>query len=161
MENVYDVAIIGSGPAGLTAAIYCSRANLKTLVLAGTKWGGQLMLTTTVENFPGFPDGVEGPQLMENMKKQALRFGAKIVNENCTECHPELVSGSRPETAGVSNQMLKQVQHDNEFVVKTTNSEYRSRAIIIATGAEVKWLELENEQRLIGHGVSSCAPCDA
>ena len=139
MENVYDVAIIGSGPAGLTAAVYAARADLKTLVLAGTKWGGQLMLTTTVENFPGFPDGIEGPDFMENMRKQAEKFGAKIILEDA----------------------IASLQHDNGFVVKTATAEYLAKSIIVATGAETKWLGLPNEQRLIGHGVSSCAPCDA
>lgn len=134
--ELYDVAIIGSGPAGLTAAIYTSRANLKTLVLAGEKWGGQLMLTTAVENYPGFPDGILGPELMEKMKQQAERFGAKIIFENA--------------------EILKQVQ-DDKFKINN----YFSKAVIVATGAETKWLGLPNEQRLIGHGVSSCAPCDA
>lgn len=140
MENVYDVAIVGSGPAGLTAAIYTSRANLKTLVLAGTKWGGQLMLTTTVENFPGFPDGTEGPELMENMRRQASKFGALIKEENVIS-----VKVLEPRT----------------YNLVTASATYSARAIIVATGAETKWLGLENEQRLIGHGVSSCAPCDA
>lgn len=133
--ETFDVAILGSGPAGLTAALYTSRANLKTLVLAGTNWGGQLMLTTTVENFPGFPDGIQGPELMEKMKAQAARFGAKI----------ELVNAS------------KITRQNNLFSVDG----YAARSIIIATGADTNWLGLPNEQRLIGHGVSSCAPCDA
>lgn len=133
--DTFDVAIIGSGPAGLTAAIYTARANLKTLVLAGEKWGGQLMLTTTVENFPGFPDGIQGPDLMEKMKTQAEKFGAKIVLENATEIKKE----------------------GNLFLVNP----YQAKSLIIASGAETQWLGLPNEQRLIGHGVSSCAPCDA
>lgn len=137
--ELFDVAIVGSGPAGLTAAIYTARADLKTLVVAGEKWGGQLMLTTVVENFPGFPDGVDGPVLMDQMKKQAEKFGAKIVFENVT-------SVNRPTT---------------NYELSTTNSSYQSRAVILATGAETQWLGLPNEQRLIGHGVSSCAPCDA
>lgn len=137
--EIFDVIIIGSGPAGLTAAIYTSRADLKTLVLAGAKWGGQLMLTTTVENFPGFPDGIQGPELMEKMKAQAEKFGAKIVFEDAVA-----VSRSTP-----------------NYELRTPNSLYQARAVIIATGADTKWLGLPNEQRLIGHGVSSCAPCDA
>lgn len=130
--EMFDVAIIGSGPAGLTAGIYASRANLKTILFAGEKWGGQLMLTTTVENFPGFPDGVEGPELMEKMKVQAEKFGTKIVYENVVSISPG-------------------------FKV----NDYEAKAVIIATGADTQWLGLPNEQRLIGHGVSSCAPCDA
>ncbi|MDO8515255.1 MAG: FAD-dependent oxidoreductase [bacterium] len=133
--ELFDVAIIGSGPAGLTAAIYTTRANLKTLVLAGTKWGGQLMLTTTVENFPGFPDGVEGPDLMEKMRVQASKFGALFKEENAE----------------------KIVKNNNLFLINN----FSAKSVIIATGAETKWLGLPNEQRLIGHGVSSCAPCDA
>lgn len=134
-NNIYDVAIIGSGPAGLTAAIYTARANLKTLVLAGEKWGGQLMLTTDVENFPGFPDGIQGPELMERLKAQAEKFGAKVVLENA--------------------QTIKKA--GNVFQINS----YQAKSVIIATGADTKWLNLPNEQRLIGHGVSSCAPCDA
>ena len=136
MENLFDVIIIGSGPAGLTAAIYASRANLKTLVLAGTKWGGQLMLTSTVENFPGFPEGIQGPELMERMKTQAETFGAKILLENVLSVTPLKTGG---------------------FKV----NEYESKTVIIATGADTVWLGLPNEARLIGKGVSSCAPCDA
>lgn len=133
------MAIIGSGPAGLTAAIYAARANLKTLVLAGQKWGGQLMLTTTVENFPGFPEGVQGPQLMENMKTQAEKFGAQIILE-------DVVAVSKSATG---------------YELRATSSKYSARAVIIASGADTQWLGLPNELRLIGHGVSSCAPCDA
>ena len=136
MENLFDVAIIGSGPAGLTAAIYTARAGLKTVVFAGDKWGGQLMQTSTVENFPGFPEGVDGPILMENMKKQAEKFGAKIVFENVTKIE----------------------KSDSNFLI---HDSYSTRAVIIATGATSQWLGLPNEQRLIGHGVSICATCDA
>jgi thioredoxin reductase (NADPH) len=134
--EIFDVVVVGSGPAGLTAALYTSRANLKTLVLAGVKWGGQLMLTTEVENFPGFPEGVQGPELMEKMKAQAEKFGAKIMLEDA----------------------IATLQHDGVFKI---NNKYQAKAIIIATGADTQWLGLPNEQRLIGHGVSSCAPCDA
>lgn len=135
MSDIYDVIIIGSGPAGLTAGIYASRADLKVLMFAGHKWGGQLMLTTEVENFPGFPEGILGPTLMENMRKQAERFGVKIIEEEVTQVDFK----ARPFLVG-----------------KET-----AKTVIIAAGAETKWLGLINEQRLIGRGVSSCAPCDA
>lgn len=137
---MYDVIIIGSGPAGLTAAIYTTRANLKTLVLAGTKWGGQLMLTTLVENFPGFPDGIEGPELMANMRKQAEHHKAEIVDKDFASAD----FSKKP------------------FVVTTLEgTTYESKSIIIATGADTKWLGVKGEQEKIGRGVSSCAPCDA
>lgn len=150
--DIFDVAIIGSGPAGLTAATYTSRANLKTVVIAGEKWGGQLMLTTTVENYPGFPDGIEGPDLMAKMKSQAEKFGASIILEDVTKVEKSSglgVQGSEKDSPAPNYQLL------------TPNSSYFTRAVIIASGADTKWLGLENEQRLIGHGVSSCAPCDA
>lgn len=136
---MYDVIIIGSGPAGLTAAIYTTRANLKTLILAGSKWGGQLMLTTLVENFPGFPEGIQGPELMANMRKQAEYHGAEII-----ECDFK----------------------DADFTVKpfkvsTAEATYETRSVIIATGADTKWLGVPGEEGKIGRGVSSCAPCDA
>ena len=135
MEEIFDVIIIGSGPAGLTAGIYASRANLKTLLLAGEKWGGQLMLTTLVENYPGFTDGVQGPDLMTNMRKQAERFGVKMVDENANAV---------------------------EFSTSPFRvNNYQGRAVIVATGAAFNWLNLPNEQKLIGRGVSSCATCDA
>lgn len=133
--TMYDVIIIGSGPAGLTAGIYTARANLKTLIFAGEKWGGQLMLTTEVENFPGFPEGILGPKLMENMRKQAEKFGVEIKEENVGEVD---VSGWPLKVNGVE-----------------------TKAIILATGAEFNWLGLPSEQKLIGRGVSSCATCDA
>ena len=158
--NLFDVIIIGSGPAGLTAGVYTSRANLKTLILAGETWGGQLMQTTLVENFPGFPDGVMGPDLMEKMKAQAEKFGAKIVLENAVSCHAEFISAS-PANAGVnprtSREIPKQVRDDTLFII---NNKYQAKSVIIATGADTQWLGLPNEQKLIGHGVSSCAPCD-
>lgn len=135
---VHDLIIIGSGPAGLTAAIYTSRAQLKPLVIAGFEPGGQLTLTTEVEDYPGFPDGVLGPQLVENMRVQAEKFGTTIVAD-------EVVSvdfATRP------------------FVIKTHSQEFRARAVILATGAAARWLGLESEKRLIGRGVSSCATCD-
>lgn len=134
----YDIIIIGSGPAGLTAALYASRAGLKTLAIAGTVSGGQLMLTTTVENYPGFPEGIQGPELMEKMRRQAERFGTEFVDDNATEV--EL--NKRP------------------FAVQIGETSYQARALIVATGASAKWLGLESEKRLIGRGVSSCATCD-
>jgi len=136
---LYDVIIIGSGPAGLTAAIYASRDGLRTLVVAGASWGGQLMLAAQVENFPGFSEGVIGPDLMENMRKQAEKFGAEIVFEDAVSVNFK----TRP------------------FKVETEDKTYESRSVIIATGASPKWLGLEGEQRLRGRGVSVCATCDA
>jgi thioredoxin reductase (NADPH) len=136
---MYDVIIIGSGPAGLTAAIYTTRADLKTLVIAGVKWGGQLMLTTEVENFPGFPDGIQGPDLMANMRKQAERFGAQFLDDDFT-------------AADFSQKPFK---------VSVGGKTYEGKSIIIATGADTKWLNVPGEKEKIGRGVSSCAPCDA
>ncbi len=136
---MYDVIIIGSGPAGLTAAIYCTRANLKTLIVAGGKWGGQLMLTTLVENFPGFPEGIQGPDLMLNMRKQAEKFGTQIVEE-------DFVEGDFSKSP---------------LLVKTASNSYEGKTVIVATGADTKWLEVPGEKEKIGRGVSSCAPCDA
>jgi thioredoxin reductase (NADPH) len=131
--QLYDVIIIGSGPAGLTAGIYTARANLKTLCIAGNIWGGQLMQTTLVENYPGFPDGIQGPDLMLNMRKQAEKMGVEFVDKNV-------------EKINISN---------------LTVDQYSARAIIVATGAEFKWLGIPSEQKLIGRGVSACATCDA
>lgn len=139
---MHDVIIIGSGPAGLTAAIYTTRANLKTLVIAGLKWGGQLMLTTTVENYPGFPKGIQGPDLMRKMRKQAERFGAEIVDQDFAS------ADFSPPTGG-------------PFRVSTSQNSYEGKSVIIATGADTKWLGVKGEKDLIGHGISSCAPCDA
>lgn len=136
---MYDVIIIGSGPAGLTAAIYTTRASLNTLVIAGVKWGGQLQLTTLVENFPGFPEGIQGPQLMENMRKQAEHHGAEIINEDFTK-------------ADFSAQPFK---------VWVGEKEHQARAVIIASGADARWLGVPGEKERIGRGVSSCATCDA
>lgn len=136
---VYDVIIIGSGPAGLTAAIYTTRANLKTLVIAGAKWGGQLMLTTIVDNYPGFPDGIQGPDLMAAMRKQAERFGTEFVDEDFEE-------------GGFSSKPFK---------VTAGGKTYEGKSITIATGADTKWLGVPGEKEKIGKGVSSCAPCDA
>ncbi|MCL4419092.1 MAG: thioredoxin-disulfide reductase [Patescibacteria group bacterium] len=138
----YDVIIIGSGPAGLTAAIYTTRANLKTLVIAGGKWGGQLMLTTLVENYPGFPEGIQGPDLMMAMKKQAERFGTEFIDS-------DFASGDFSPPAG------------GPFKITAGGKTYEGKSVIIATGADTKWLGVPGEQEKIGKGVSSCAPCDA
>lgn len=135
---LYDVIILGSGPAGLTSAVYATRGNLKTLVIAGFEYGGQLMLTTDVENYPGFPEGIQGPDLMDVMIKQAERFGAEFVYENATSVD----FTSRP------------------FKVHVGDTSYEARSVIIATGASARWLGLESEKRLVGYGVSSCATCD-
>ena len=136
---MYDVIVLGSGPAGLTAAIYTTRASLKTLVIAGEKWGGQLMLTTEVENFPGFPEGIMGPDLMANMRKQAEHHGAEFVDVNFS-------SGDFSASP---------------FTIQAGEKSYQGKAIIIATGADTKWLGVPGEKEKIGRGVSSCAPCDA
>lgn len=137
-QNIKNVIIIGSGPAGLTAALYAARAELKPLVITGLPWGGQLMITSEVENFPGFPDGITGPELVTNMRKQAERFGSEIIDDQA-----------------VSVDFSKQ-----PLVVKTATTEYQTHTVIIGTGAEANWLGLESEQRLRGHGVSACATCD-
>ena len=139
---VYDVIIIGSGPAGLTAAIYTTRANLKTLLIAGGKWGGQLMLTTIVDNYPGFPQGIQGPDLMLAMRKQAERFGTEFVDEDFSE------GDFNPPAGG-------------PFRVTAGEKTFEGKSVIIATGADTKWLDVSGEKEKIGKGVSSCAPCDA
>lgn len=136
---MYDIIIIGSGPAGFTAAIYTNRARLKTLIIAGTEWGGQLMLTTEVENYPGFQNGIQGPDLITNMRKQAERFGAETLFEDATKVNLT----AKP------------------FRIKAGNTEHAARAVIIAAGASPRWLGVPGEQRLRGRGVSVCATCDA
>jgi len=133
-----DVIIIGSGPAGLTAALYTARANLKPLLIEGLEAGGQLMLTTLVENWPGHKDGIMGPDLMAEMRAQAERFGAEIIRGNVTSVD---VSAS-------------------PFKVTTSETEYICRTLIIATGASARLLGLPSERALLGHGVSTCATCD-
>jgi len=136
--KVENVVIIGSGPAGLTAAIYAARADLNPTVVAGMRPGGQLVDTTAVENFPGFPDGIDGPELMMNMRKQAERFNAKFIDEDV-----------------ISADLKKR-----PFTIKTETAELKAESVIIATGASARWLNLPSEKRLIGKGVSGCATCD-
>jgi thioredoxin reductase (NADPH) len=138
MAKQYDVIIIGSGPAGYTAAIYASRANLSVLMFQGYQAGGQLMLTSDVENYPGYPKGVLGPEMMEQFEEQARRFGTEMIPEDVLE----IDYSKRP------------------FRLTTDSGEYLARAIIIATGASAKWLGLPSEERLQGRGVSACATCD-
>jgi len=133
-----NVVIVGSGCAGNTAAVYTARANLKPLVVKGHEPGGQLSLTTLVENFPGFPEGINGPDLVENIKKQAENFGAEYLHGTVTE-------------ADLSKRPFR-ISVDGEWI--------ETRTLIIASGASARWLGLPNEQKLIGHGVSSCATCD-
>ena len=138
MTEIRDTVILGSGCAGLTAAIYTARAGLKPLVLEGHEPGGQLSITTLVENFPGWPEGIQGPELIENMKKQAQRFGATLEHG-----HLEGVQvGTHP------------------IRLQTSLGEIATRTLIVASGASARWLGLPSEQALIGHGVSSCATCD-
>src|SRR5919106_1230965 len=130
--------IIGSGPAGLTAAVYGSRADLRPLMIEGFEAGGQLMLTTDVENYPGFIDGIMGPELMERMRKQAARFGTEYVTDDVTSVD----FSQRP------------------FIVRTSDETYKARSVVISTGASAKMLNIPGEKELLGHGVSTCATCD-
>lgn len=138
MPDIHQLIIIGSGPAGLTAAIYAARASLSPVVLGGIEPGGQLMLTTEVDNFPGFPEGIMGPDLMTRMRTQAERFGATIIDQQVDD-------------VDFSGQPLK---------VVSGGQTYQARSVILSTGASAIWLGLENERRLRGKGVSSCATCD-
>ncbi|MGA2217425.1 MAG: thioredoxin-disulfide reductase [Terracidiphilus sp.] len=138
MTETRDTVILGSGCAGLTAAIYTARAGLKPLVLEGHEPGGQLSITTLVENFPGWPEGIQGPELIDNMKKQAQRFGANF------------------QLAHLNSVDLK----TDPIRLQTSVGEICTRTLIVASGASARWLGLESEQALIGHGVSSCATCD-
>jgi len=132
------VLIVGSGPAGLTAAIYAARADLSPLMIEGMQRGGQLMLTTEVENYPGFPDGVMGPELMDGMRKQAERFGTRIISSDVTKVD----FSERP------------------FTVWVGSDDYQSDTVIVSTGASARWLGIPGEERLRGYGVSACATCD-
>src|SRR5215472_12073171 len=138
-NSVRDTVIIGTGCAGLTAAVYAARANLNPLVVEGHERGGQLSLTTLVENFPGFPEGIQGPELIENMRKQAARFGAEFMPGHLAQ-------------ADLAHRPFK-LDFGGGKTIET-------RTLIIASGASARWLGLKNEQALIGHGVSSCATCD-
>jgi thioredoxin reductase (NADPH) len=138
MSEERSVVILGSGPAGYTAALYAARANLRPLVLKGFEAGGQLMLTTDVENYPGFPDGILGPELMDAMEKQAARFDAEIVPQSATRVD----LSSRP------------------FSVWAGDEEWRTRTLIVSTGASARWLGIPGEEKLRGRGVSACATCD-
>jgi thioredoxin reductase (NADPH) len=140
MSETYDVVIVGSGPAGYTAALYAARANLETLVFQGFEVGGQLMLTSDVENYPGYRDGVMGPDMMDDFEAQAARFGAKMRPENV-------------ERVDLSERPFKVWAEGEEEPVL-------ARSVVIATGAKAKWLGLPGEQRLRGRGVSGCATCD-
>jgi thioredoxin reductase (NADPH) len=138
MAKVYDVIIIGSGPSGYTAAIYAARANLSVLMFQGYETGGQLMQTTDVENYPGFEEGILGPDMMEKFEAQARRFGTEMLTEDVTAVD----FNQRP------------------FTLTANSGEYRTRAVIISTGASAQWLGLPSETRLKGRGVSACATCD-
>jgi thioredoxin reductase (NADPH) len=137
-EDVRDVIVIGGGPAGYTAALYAARANLRPLVIEGFNWGGQLMITSDVENYPGYPDGVMGPEMMAEFRRQAERFGTDFVTDDVSRVD----FSERP------------------FRIWVEDEEYQARSVIVATGASARWLGLENEQRLQGRGVSACATCD-
>jgi thioredoxin reductase (NADPH) len=138
-SEIRDVIVIGGGPAGYTAALYAARANLKPLVIEGFNWGGQLMITSDVENYPGYTDGVLGPEMMQDFRRQAERFGAEFVTDDVTK-------------VDFAEQPLR---------VWVGDEEYQARTVIVATGARARQLGLESEQRLQGRGVSYCATCDA
>jgi thioredoxin reductase (NADPH) len=138
MSNERDLIIIGGGPAGYTAALYAARANLQPLVIEGFNWGGQLMITSDVENYPGYPDGIMGPEMMAEFRRQAERFGTEFVTDDVTRVD----FSERPYRVWVEDQ------------------EYAARSIIVATGASARWLGIESEERLKGRGVSACATCD-
>ena len=138
MSDVRDLIVIGGGPAGYAAALYAARANLRPLVIEGFSWGGQLMITSDVENYPGYPDGVMGPEMMGEFRRQAERFGTDFVTDDVTRVD----FSERP------------------FRVWVEDKEYQARSVIIATGASARWLGLESEERLKNHGVSACATCD-
>lgn len=137
-DQVEKLIIIGSGPAGLTAAIYAARGARSPVVVSGREAGGQLVLTTDVDDYPGFPEGIQGPDLMAKMRAQAERFGTRFINENVLSVNLRI----------------------KPFEIKTENSQLRTNLLIIATGASAMWLGLSSEQKLIGKGISSCAVCD-
>ena len=137
-DEIRDVVIIGSGPAGFTAGIYAARANLKPLMFEGVTWGGQLMITTDVENYPGFPDGILGPPLMENFRKQAARFGTEILSADVTRVD----FSERP------------------FQIWSGEDRYLARSVVVSTGAVARQLGLPGEKEYTGHGLSYCATCD-
>ncbi len=139
MADINNVIIIGSGPAGYTAAIYAARANLKPILVSGFQPGGQLTITTDVENYPGYEDPIQGPWLMEQMKKQAAHVGTEIINSQVTEVF--------------LNEKIKKLNLDNGTTLNT-------KTVIISTGAQARWLGLENEAKFQGHGLSACATCD-
>jgi thioredoxin reductase (NADPH) len=137
-DDIRELIIIGGGPAGYTAALYSARGDLNPLVIEGFQWGGQLMATTDVENYPGYPDAVMGPRMMEDFRRQAARFGTEFITDDVTSVDFSV----RP------------------FSVVVDKDEYRAKAVVVATGAKARWLGLDSEKRLQGHGVSACATCD-
>jgi thioredoxin reductase (NADPH) len=137
-SDVRDLIIIGGGPAGYTAALYAARAELQPLVIEGFHWGGQLMVTSDVENYPGYADGIMGPEMMQDFRRQAERFGAEFVTDDVTRVD----FSERP------------------YAIWVGKDEYRAQSVIVATGASARWLGLDSEQRLQGRGVSACATCD-
>ncbi len=137
-DTVRNVIVIGGGPAGYTAALYAARANLEPLVIEGFQWGGQLMITSDVENYPGYPDGVLGPEMMIEFRRQAERFGTEFITDDVTKVD----FSERP------------------FRVWVGDDEYHANAVVIATGASARWIGIESEERLKGRGVSACATCD-
>lgn len=143
MESLHDVIVIGSGPAGYTAAIYLARAQLDTVVFSGHEIGGQLMYTTEIENFPGFPEGIKGPQLMVGMRQQSQRFGAEIIDQMVEKVEVENNGGQR------------------KFIVTAEGKKHQARAVVVATGAKARLLGLDGEETLLGRGLSTCAVCDA
>ncbi len=138
-QNVHELIIVGGGPAGYTAALYAARADLAPLVIEGFAWGGQLMITSDVENYPGYADGVMGPEMMSDFRRQAERFGAEFVTDDVTK-------------VDFSEQPLR---------VWVGDEEYAARSVVIATGASARWLDIESEEKHKGRGVSACATCDA
>ena len=138
-QNVHELIIVGGGPAGYTAALYAARADLAPLVIEGFAWGGQLMITSDVENYPGYADGVMGPEMMSDFRRQAERFGAEFITDDVTK-------------VDFSEQPLR---------VWVGDEEYAARSVVIATGASARWLDIESEEKHKGRGVSACATCDA